>query len=292
MKKLFALILISVMLVTSCAEAENSGSDDGSTSAPATTTYAPTNAPIYSVPSETKAPETKAPETKAPETTAPETTAPETTAPETSDPALDALLNGKVNFKKADFRIFSCDIPIPIDEPGFSKLPDDFFDYFIELSDVSANANSYSDGCLSYEFPLTQYLEYKKTDGTISSGKSDCSKAGIIDSKEKLSEAIEKGTKKKYSEIYTDDFFEKNIIFYISRYGGGSVFYEFEYGFDPEAKLLAIHFTQPVKDAFIHSEMIHTYDYLITIPKEAITVDGKMIPYEELTFRFTGYVER
>ena len=67
MKKLFALILISVMLVTSCAEAGNSGSDDGSTSAPATTTYAPTNAPIYSAPSETKAPETKAPETKAPE---------------------------------------------------------------------------------------------------------------------------------------------------------------------------------------------------------------------------------
>ena len=287
MKKLFALILISVMLVTSCAKAGNSGSDDGSTSAPATTTYVPTNAPIYSAPSETKSPETKAPETKAPETTAPETT-----APETSDPVLDALLNVKVNFKKADFRIFSCDIPIPIDEPGFSKLPDDFFDYFIELSDVSANANSYSDGCLSFEFPLTQYLEYKKFDGMVSSSKSDCNKAGIIDSKEKLSEAIEKGTKKKYSEIYTADFFEKNIIFYISRYIGGSVFYEFEYGFDPETKLLAIHFTQPTKDTFVHSEILHTYDYFITIPKEVITVDGKMIPYEELNFRFTGYVER
>ena len=42
----------------------------------------------------------------------------------------------------------------------------------------------------------------------------------------------------------------------------------------------------------MHSEMLHTYDYFITIPKEAITVDGKMIPYEELNFRFTGYVDK
>ena len=126
----------------------------------------------------------------------------------------------------------------------------------------------------------------------MSSSQSDCSKAGIIDSKEKLSEAIEKGTKKKYSELYTDDFFEKNIIFYISQYNSGSVFYEFEYGFDPETKLLAVHFTQPLKDMCMHSEMLHTYDYFITIPKEAITVDGKMIPYEKLNFRFTGYIEK
>lgn len=287
MKKLFALILISVMLVTSCAEAGNSGSDDGSTSAPATTTYAPTNAPIYSAPSETKAPETKAPETKAPETTAPETT-----APETSDPVLDALLNVKVNFKKADFYIFSTDVVQQVDYPGFAKLPENFSDYVFVFSSIGVNSNAYSDGCLSYEFPLTQYLEYKKADGTVSSSKTDCSKAGIIDSKEKLTAALEKGTKKKYSELYTDDFFDNNIIFYISSYISGSVFYEFEYGFDPETKLLAIHFTQPTKDTFVHSEILHTYDYFITIPKEAITVDGKMIPYEELNFRFTGYVER
>ena len=286
MKKLFALILISVMLVTSCAKAGNSGSDDGSTSAPATTTYAPTNAPIYSAPSETKSPETNAPETKAPETTAPENT-----APETSDPVLDALLNVKVNFKKADFYIFSTDVVQQVDYPGFAKLPENFSDYVFVFSSIGVNSNAYSDGCLSYEFPLTEYLEYK-SNGTISSSKKDCSKAGIIDSKEKLTAAIEKGTKKKYSELYTDDFFDNNIIFYISRYIGGSVFYEFEYGFDPETKLLAIHFTQPTKDTFVHSEILHTYDYFITIPKEAITVDGKIIPYEELTFRFTGYVER
>jgi hypothetical protein len=154
------------------------------------------------------------------------------------------------------------------------------------------NSNAYSDGCLSYEFPLTEYLEYKKADGTISSGATDCSKAGIIDSKEKLAAALEKGTKKKYSELYTDDFLDNNIIFYISKYNSGSVFYEFEYGFDPETKLLAIHFTQPTKDTFVHSEILHTYDYYITIPKEAITVNGKMIPYEELNFRFTGYDDK
>ena len=291
MKKLFALILLSVMLLSSCAGKGNSGSDDGSTSAPATTTYTPTNAPIYSAPSETKAPETKAPETKAPETTAPETTAPETTAPETSDPVLDALLNVKVNFKKADFYIFTTDIPSPPEMPDLYPWPENLLDYAFKLP-IGVNANSYSDGCLSYEFPLTEYLEYKKTDGTISSGKIECSKAGIIDSKEKLSEAIEKGIKKKYSDLYTDDFFDKNIIFYISRYIGGSVFYEFEYGFDPETKLLAVHFTQPLKDMCKHSEILHTYDYFITIPKEAITIDGKMIPYEELNFRFTGYDDK
>jgi hypothetical protein len=275
------------MLLSSCAEVGNSGSDDGSTSAPATTTYAPTNAPIYSAPSETKAPETNAPETKAPEATTPETT-----APETIDPVLDALLNVKVNFKKADFYIFSTDVVQQVDYPGFAKLPENFSDYVFVFSSIGVNSNAYSDGCLSYEFPLTEYLEYKKADGTISSGATDCSKAGIIDSKEKLSEAIEKGTKKKYSELYTDDFFEKNIIIYISKYHSGSVFYEFEYGFDPETKLLAIHFTQPVKDMFLHSEMLHTYDYYITIPKEAITVNGKMIPYEELNFRFTGYDDK
>ena len=291
MKKLFALILISVMLVTSCAKAGNSGSDDGSTSAPATTTYAPTNAPIYSAPSETKAPETKAPETKAPETTAPETTALETNAPETNDPVLDALLNVKVNFKKADFYIFSTDVVQQVDYPGFAKLPENFSDYVFVFSSIGVNSNAYSDGCLSYEFPLTEYLEYK-SNGTISSGATDCSKAGIIDSKEKLTAALEKGTKKKYSELYTDDFFDNNIIFYISKYNSGSVFYEFEYGFDPETKLLAIHFTQPTKDTFVHSEILHTYDYYITIPKEAITVNGKMIPYEELNFRFTGYDDK
>ena len=248
MKKLFALILLSVMLLSSCAEIGNSG-NGGDT------------------------------------TVAPETTRPETTG------QID-ILKVDVDFKKADFYIFSCDIPLPLEDPRLPKLPEDLFDYVFELSDVSANGNSYSDGALSFEFPLTEYKEYKKFDGTMSSTQTDCSKAGIIDSKEKLSEAIEKGTKKKYSELYTDDFFEKNIIIYISKYHSGSVFYEFEYGFDPETKLLAIHFTQPVKDMFKHSEMHHTYDYYITIPKEVITVDGKIIPYEELNFRFTGYDDK
>lgn len=225
-------------------------------------------------------------------TTDPESQASETNPKETLNSAENDSSATKEGFTKADFYIFSCDIPLPLDDPRLPRLPENLFDYVFELCDASANANSYSDECLSFEFPLTEYLEYKKSDGTISSSNTDCSKAGIIDSKEKLSAALEKGTKKKYSEIYTDDFFEKNIIFYISKYYSGSVFYEFEYGFDPETKLLAIHFTQPVKDMFMHSEMHHTYDYFITIPKEAITVDGKMIPYEELNFRLTGYIEK
>ena len=216
------------------------------------------------------------------------TLAPETTMPETTG-QID-ILKVEVDFKKADFYIFTTDIPAPPEMPELYPWPENLLDYAFDLS--HDNTKSYSDGALSYEFPLTQYTERKKTDGTISSSKVECSKAGIIDSKEKLSEAIEKGTKKKYSELYTDDFFEKNIIFYISRYIGGSVFYEFEYGFDPETKLLSVHFTQPLTDMCKHSEMLHTYDYFITIPKEAITVDGKMIPYEELNFRFTGYVDK
>jgi hypothetical protein len=217
------------------------------------------------------------------------TVAPETTMPETTG-QID-ILKVEVDFKKADFYIFTTDIPAPPEMPELYPWPENLLDYAFQLP-IGVNANSYSDGCLSYEFPLTEYLEYKKTDGTISSSKIECSKVGIIDSKEKLSEAIEKGTKKKYSELYTDDFFEKNIIIYISKYHSGSVFYEFEYGFDPETKLLAIHFTQPVKDMFKHTQILHTYDYYITIPKEAITVDGKMIPYEELNFRFTGYDDK
>lgn len=224
--------------------------------------------------------------------TEPEAKDPEINSTETANSDENDASATKEGFTKADFYIFSCDIPLPLDDPRLPRLPENLFDYVFELCDASANANSYSDECLSFEFPLTEYLEYKKSDGTISSSNTDCSKAGIIDSKEKLSAALEKGTKKKYSEIYTDDFFEKNIIFYISKYYSGSVFYEFEYGFDPETKLLAIHFTQPVKDMFMHSEMHHTYDYFITIPKEAITIDGKMIPYEELNFRLTGYIEK
>ena len=246
MKNLFALILLSVMLLSSCAEIGNSG-NGGDT------------------------------------TVAPETTMPETTG------QID-ILKVEVDFKKADFYIFTTDIPAPPEMPELYPWPDNLLDYAFDLS--HDNTKSYSDGALSYEFPLTQYTDHKKTDGTISSSKAECSKAGIIDSKEKLSEAIEKGTKKKYSELYTDDFFEKNIIFYISRFQSGSVFYEFEYGFDPETKLLAVHFTQPLKDMCLHSQMLHTYDYYITIPKEAITIDGKMIPYEELTFRFTGYDDK
>ena len=254
MKKILAIILISLMLLASCADPGSGGSTG--------------NGNIID------------------STTAPETTADETTTLNQAD-----LLKVNVVLNKADFYIFTTDIPSPSEMPELYPWPENLLDYTFKLSNISVNANSYSDDGLSFEFPLTEYKEKKLADGTMSSSKADCSKAGIIDSKEKLSAIIEKGIGKNYADLYADDFFEKNIILYISRYVGGSVFYEFEYGFDLETKLLAIHFTQPLADMCMHSEMLHTYDYFITIPKEAITVDGKMIPYNELSFRLTGYIE-
>ena len=270
MKKIFALFLISIMLLSSCAVISNEGNagiDSPTTTAPGTTSSEVTiskNDPL-------------------------ETKVPETNAPETTTPAKEEFSDVKVDFQKTDSIILTTDVVI-VQTGSEMSLPSDFYKrvFYLGLN----NSREYSDGCLSYEFPLSARYELKYPNQDAISKQADCRKAGIIDSNEKLSEAILNGIGEKYSEPYADDFFENNVILYISSYGFGSVFYEFEYGFDPETKLLAIHFTQPVKDTFLHSDLLHTYDYYITIPKEAITVNGKMIPYEKLNFRFTGYDDK
>ena len=263
MKKLLIIVLISLVLIASCVE---NGSGGGSPSE--ITTDRITTIPISTASPETKEPETKESDTVSPETTDTETTASDTTA----DP------ESVVELHKTNVIIITNGLPRTDEGIGAFGTPTNAgLDYLFEYSISGGNAVSIEDA-----FSFT--VEPKTSNNTVK-------KVGIINVREKYVPIIEAVTGKKFSELYNEDFFEKNVIIYVCLNGAGaSPLKEFEYGYDTETKLLKLAYKTFKLDGIKNCpcEMLHTDGYFITVPKEAITVDGKLVPYEELKVEVTG----
>ena len=121
--------------------------------------------------------------------------------------------------------------------------------------------------------------------------------SGIIDNGEKFKSFFEtyvitdfQTYTVKYSDLFSDKFFEDNVIlFSMSDYDEG-VFVGFEYGFDPSSKTLKIVFTPRPHEGWHEctAEFGGLIMYLVNIPKSDLTIDGKLVPYEELNIEYSG----
>ena len=116
-------------------------------------------------------------------------------------------------------------------------------------------------------------------------------KAGIIDSKDSLAECIEKGKDVKYSDYFSADFFEKNVILFVRiDESYASPFWSVEYEFNTANKKLTVTFSEIEHEGWMRNraEVEGPYNYFIVIAKSDITVDGNLVPYEELNIEVTG----
>lgn len=181
MKKLIALLLVLVMVLT-CLVACKSNDDrdedepekkestteevtneeetptgEDKTDAPETdipeTTAPETTTPETTAP-ETTAPETTAPETTAPETTAPETTAPETTAPETTAPETTAPHNNDATGTSYDVvGVYTATLQNGVDLPE-ELFPEEFAE-IMDMIDIDIRMDLRADMTCTFDMILT-----------------------------------------------------------------------------------------------------------------------------------------
>jgi hypothetical protein len=118
--------------------------------------------------------------------------------------------------------------------------------------------------------------------------------SGIIDTKEKFESFYEGYTTEKYSDRFPQNFFENNILF-VMYFDGGSIDYPYvkvEYTFDTDTKGLNVAFSTRPHEGWGSDYKLAipalSIAYLIPIAKSDITVDGKLVPYEELRIEVTG----
>ena len=116
-------------------------------------------------------------------------------------------------------------------------------------------------------------------------------KAGIIDNKDALVECFEKGKDVKYSDHFSDDFFEKNIILFVRiDESYASPFWSVEYEFNTANKKLTVTFSEIEHEGWLRNttEIEGPYNYFIVIAKSDLTIDGNLVPYDELNIEVTG----
>jgi hypothetical protein len=209
MKKLFALFLISIMLLSSCAGIDKSGTGGGEKNFP------------YDVLVLTNKP-----------------------------PVPEDFYNEKKDVSLADIDHVIGDFVIP---------PRDYLtcEVNIDFKNIAPDTNIY----------------------------------GIFDDEKKFKSFFAAtDTRRNYEDIFPDDFFDNYIILYMSyecREGG---FDKINYSFDSTNNMISIHFSKRQLDGWepMDIELVGYTAYLIPIAKSDITVDGKLVPYEELNIEVTG----
>ena len=211
MKKLFALFLISIMLLSSCADIDKSGAGGGE-------------------------------------------------------------------------KNFPYDVLVLTNKP---PVPEDFYN---EKKDVSLADIDHVIG--ASWVPPRDYLTCEVNVSFKNNG-FDCNIYGIFGDEKKFKSFFGANTTKKYEDFFPDDFFDNYIILYMSyecREGG---FDKINYSFDSTNNMLSIHFSKRQLDGWepMDIEFVGYTAYLIPIAKSDITVDGKLVPYEELNIDVRDYGE-
>jgi hypothetical protein len=239
MKKLLAIILISLMLLSSCT-----APTDQSKEAPTDTTAAATTAP--------------------------------TSVPQSNEIEMK-MTNGLVITSK-----------YPEKRHAYQKSdvnPPSDIDYIVRLK------SGIDESVLTYKMDLTyntNLYNYKELEKSYHDVKTDF--AGIIDNKEKFISCYESLTGEKYSKRFSDTFFDDNIIIISQAFGFEHVFVGFEYGFEANLKKLkVVFFTRPHEGWHeCTTEELGACIYIVPIAKKDIMIDGKLIPYDELTIEYIG----
>jgi hypothetical protein len=261
MKKLFALFLISIMLLSSCAETSDSGQE---------ITDETTAETVESVDnSQNREIEMK--------------------------PTNGIVVTNKYPLKDADYA--NSETPPPSDikyilsyKKGNGRPSKE--DYEFIRSAIACEKN--------IEYNIVRYNSENSDNGH--SYKSTTQVSGIVDNDEKLKSFYDEFVISdfqtytvKYSDNFSDKFFEDNIIIFSMSNHDEGVFVGFEYGFDPSSKTLKIVLTTRPHEGWHEctEEFGGLIIYLVNIPRSDITIDGKIVPYEEINIeyaiRLTGY---
>ena len=244
MKKLLAIILISLMLLSSCAEAGSNSSG--------------------------------------------ETTEPETTAPD--------AVEDQIEMKVAEFKLLT-DKPPLIDteyqkenkaaEPlpylviGKNNLAENVV--FEEIKRISER---------TFDIPVTGESRGHVVNGEKVSYELSFSykNSSIITDEAAFKEFFAKYTEEKYEDHFAEDLFEKNFVIFIHTNDAEAPFPHFEYGFDEKTSTLKLFLTDRSHEGWHANTSTAggTNCNFIIIPKEAISVSGEPVAYDQLKVEMTA----
>ena len=173
-------------------------------------------------------------------------------------------------------KIFPYDVIILTNKP---PLPDDSY----KETDDSSRANIDHVICASW-VPPRDYLTCEVNVSFKNNG-SYCNIYGIFDDEKKFKSFFGANTTKKYEDFFPDDFFDNYTILYMSYEISEGGFDKIDYSFDSTNNMLTIYFSERQLDGWkpMDIEFVGYTAYLIPIAKSDLTVDGKLVPYEELT---------
>ena len=250
MKKLLAIILLSVILITSCRNPIETNKGNSTESGQVNSTEADNQT--------------------------------------TAEPQ-----KAHIVMKSTNSWIFTSKYPIPNHLPDLAKwFPNVYFTYTEPSKDLLKTA-------LTHEYDITINARFFENGKECNQYNVKADTSGIIDNKEKLSSLYNTFSKdyykEAYEEVFSEDFFDNNVVLLVYWYE----FFEepfagYEYGFDSESKTLKIYFKTIPHDGWKDSDMEYEghWVHLVSISKKDITVDGKLVPYDELNIEYSGDIIR
>lgn len=114
---------------------------------------------------------------------------------------------------------------------------------------------------------------------------------GIISNSLPFKSYYRESTGENYNTRFSQDFFGENIVLYMYLQFKDFPFAKVDYTFDPESKTLNLIFLERSHEGwetYIDPEFVPSTAYFIPIAKSDITIDGKLVPYDELNIEVTG----
>ena len=172
-----------------------------------------------------------------------------------------------------------------------NNLPPTSINYILPMNGIGEKEIK---ECLTYETDIVlnnTYYYVRTNTENVSNVQMDIS--GIIDDKNKFRRFYEGIQYEKYSDRFSDNFFKNNILLitYCCGKGFDMPFVKADYSFDSDTKSLNISLTTRPHDGWHkmgETLNLHSIAYIISIAKSDITIDGKLVPYEELNIEVTG----
>ena len=163
-------------------------------------------------------------------------------------------------------------------------------DYILDLMNGVSSEEAKS--ALAFESRVTMNIDTLDFNGNEYRYEWAANFIGFIDDKAKFQSVYEKMTGEKYTDRFSENFFDDTVIFIVDYHGGRleEPFVSFDYSFNPEQKELKVSFKRRPQEGWEQNvdDFVGWFTYLIPIAKSDITVDGKLVPYGELKIQVSG----
>ena len=160
------------------------------------------------------------------------------------------------------------------------------------LKIITGVASEEAKSALAFESQVTMNIDTLDFNGNEYRYEWAANFIGFIEDKAKFQPVYEKLTGEKYTDRFSENFFDDTVIFIVDYHGGKleEPFVSFDYSFNPEQKELKVSFKRRPHEGWEKNvdDFIGWFTYLIPITKSDITIDGKLVPYEELRIEVTG----